>query len=748
MLIRNVKSKSDLDKKLEIQAKMLQIAIDNESVLESRVKDYKNPNKPPSLPPQYKTNAEVQQDTNLQQKEVISNLTSIKGIDNGLAVAVSASLAQLPDGTTNYLKFNTNFPYIRKNIEESLNPRYLDLTTLMNRIEDLFTSIDNGLQLNIAGSTATNVFNQQLGAGTDLPSGQDVAVLMAAVQAGAGNAVVSLYGELLVRLLAIRNTPNSQLAGDPDFAAMFGIVSALCDNSPSEDNLQNIDIIEQIERQKVQREIDKIINSYKCPSSVRIQAIIQELDPAIYDAAVQQAAQQLGNPPPALPVNFTKAYTSLINAARSIKQPATSAFNALRNLKVKLERLLQGALGVQAGLQGQVAQAQNQALAAQAQAQAAAAQLLLQQQQQQAQLVQDLADKQITRDKIDAFETARNQATYKVRLEALGIKQNNLPLTTGGQPIFDRFRNQAGLGWVQTGNKAYRPVEDADLPQGFTLQNLPQYLDQFLLQRDIGKGSKAGQITDRFSPLGMLAMLQGNLATIRGTLNRDPAFIPEQNVNQRVVATQGFGVSPYKLMVEPASKYHIMPDGSMMLNSAMKKPDENYKMSGDGFMHRKIKIGKGIEVQEQPRYKTFGKYIVHIPHLENDSVLNFKFPSMGSIPTLKPVSVDDNYKEFILDILSNGRVNQRHYDALTDSEKSHFNKVVKGAGLSAALQFKSDSKIDDKKDLKRLDILLGEVGAGNDNDKVKKEAKELIKKCVATGALSKLKAVDMLMDLD
>ena len=413
MLIRNVKSKSDLDKKLEIQAKMLQIAIDNESVLESRVKDYKNPNKPPSLPPQYKTNAEVQQDTNLQQKEVISNLTSIKGIDNGLAVAVSASLAQLPDGTTNYLKFNTNFPYIRKNIEESLNPRYLDLTTLMNRIEDLFTSIDNGLQLNIAGSTATNVFNQQLGAGTDLPSGQDVAALMAAMQAGNGNAVVSLYGQLLVRLLDMRNTPNSQLAADPDFAAMFDIVGALCDNSPSEDNLQNIDIIEQIERQKVQREIDKIINTFKCPSSVRILAIVQELDPAIYDAAVQQAAQQLGNAPPVLPINFTKAYTSLINAARSIKQPATSAFNALRNLKTKLERLLQGALGVQAGLQGQV-------VAAQAQAQAAAAAA-------QAQLVQDLADKQITRDKIDAFETARNPAAYKVRLEALGIKQNNLP---------------------------------------------------------------------------------------------------------------------------------------------------------------------------------------------------------------------------------------------------------------------------------------------------------------------------------
>ena len=136
-----------------------------------------------------------------------------------------------------------------------------------------------------------------------------------------------------------------------------------------------------------------------------------------------------------------------------------------------------------------------------------------------------------------------------------------------------------------------------------------------------------------------------------------------------------------------------------------------------------------------------------MPFLENENVLNLKFPSMGSIPTLKPVNIDDNFKDFIIDILDSGKVNQKHYDKLTYSEKAHFNKIVKGAGLSNALKFKADDNIDDKKDLKRIDILVGEIIAGNDNDKVKKEAITLIKQCVSNGSMPKYKGMDLLLQI-
>jgi hypothetical protein len=254
---------------------------------------------------------------------------------------------------------------------------------------------------------------------------------------------------------------------------------------------------------------------------------------------------------------------------------------------------------------------------------------------------------------------------------------------------------------------------------------------------------------------------------LRQVLQTDPQYDPVNNQQQRLLPQQGYGIRGGMVMCPAVYDPVMGKDGKMYNNkcqasvagAGMKKADaihidinshngEGYKMSGDGFMHRKIKIGKGIEVQEQPRYKTFGKYIVHIPHLENDNILNFKFPSMGSIPTLKPVSVDDNFKEFILDILNTGKVNQRHYDGLTDTEKAHFNKVIKGAGLANSLQFKNDNNIDEKKDIKRLDILMGEIEAGNDNEKLKKECKELIKKCVMNGSIPKHRGMDYLFQIE
>ena len=136
-----------------------------------------------------------------------------------------------------------------------------------------------------------------------------------------------------------------------------------------------------------------------------------------------------------------------------------------------------------------------------------------------------------------------------------------------------------------------------------------------------------------------------------------------------------------------------------------------------------------------------------MPFLENDNVLNVKFQSMGTIPSIKPVSIDDNFKDFVLDIMNTGHVNQQHYNTLTEAEKSHFHKIVKGAGLSNTLKFKQDSKIDDKKDIKRIDILVGEIVAGNDNDKVMKEAKELIRKCVENGSITKYRGMDLLLQI-
>jgi hypothetical protein len=157
MLIRNVSSKKDLESKKKIQAALLQIQIDNEAEIEKRLKNYQNPNAPPPVPPQYKTNAEIQADALTQQKIAITNLESL-GLDLPTASQVTQDLIQLPDGITNLQKLNLNFPFIQDDIKKRLNLRHTDSNAVMFYLREYFIELDNvqGLNLN---STTTSLFN-------------------------------------------------------------------------------------------------------------------------------------------------------------------------------------------------------------------------------------------------------------------------------------------------------------------------------------------------------------------------------------------------------------------------------------------------------------------------------------------------------------------------------------------------------------------------------------------------------------
>jgi len=180
----------------------------------------------------------------------------------------------------------------------------------------------------------------------------------------------------------------------------------------------------------------------------------------------------------------------------------------------------------------------------------------------------------------------------------------------------------------------------------------------------------------------------------------------------------------------------------------------NRILRGDGmkkhsFIKSRIKIGKGITShEEEPKFRLFGKFMIHMPQLHKENILNLKYQSNGPIPSIKPVRVDDNYKEFVLDVIHSGRVNDRHFKSLTEPEQNHFVKITRGAGIIEHLKLKTQNHDKEAEELKRLELLIGEVEAGNDNDKMIKEAKTLIKKYVSNGRINKNKGMDMLMILE
>ncbi len=166
-----------------------------------------------------------------------------------------------------------------------------------------------------------------------------------------------------------------------------------------------------------------------------------------------------------------------------------------------------------------------------------------------------------------------------------------------------------------------------------------------------------------------------------------------------------------------------------------------------GFRHTRIKVGGGVRVREQPTYAHFGKYIIHMPHLTDKNVFNVKYPSKGSIPAIKPMTISDDYKDFVMEILESGKMNERALKKLPEQEVRHFEKVVSGAGLTEVLKLKRGNTDSEKKDMDRYYLLRGEIEAGNNAETVVKELRGLIVKFMNDGRVNKSEGLNLLMEL-
>jgi len=161
----------------------------------------------------------------------------------------------------------------------------------------------------------------------------------------------------------------------------------------------------------------------------------------------------------------------------------------------------------------------------------------------------------------------------------------------------------------------------------------------------------------------------------------------------------------------------------------------------------KKKIGGGIAVQSAPTYAEFGKYAIHLPQLHNKNTLNIKYKSLGAIPTLKPITISDDFKDFIMETLEKKSVNERALKKLPTHEISYFERAVAGAGLLETFKMKRSNTDEEKKDLDRFTLLRGELIAGNNSDKLVKELRSLIVKFLNTGRIHKAEGMNLLQEL-
>lgn len=142
-----------------------------------------------------------------------------------------------------------------------------------------------------------------------------------------------------------------------------------------------------------------------------------------------------------------------------------------------------------------------------------------------------------------------------------------------------------------------------------------------------------------------------------------------------------------------------------------------------------------------PRYVPLGEYDVHAYRLEDNVVSLHARRTHTRSRTIEMFKCSDLFKEMLLDLLYNKQMDKNDYDMLSDDEVGRLHAVTKVCRLPMREVLGKNNKRSIEaagdKDIKRFDVLKGEILAGNNSPDLIKELKMLLFKLNSAGVVSK-----------
>ena len=794
MLIRDIRSNQQLENAKKLQSEYLQLMIENEKLLEERVNNYRNPNKPPPVPPQYKSASEIQLDSMKQERDAIDNLLSL-GLDYPTSSAIAQNLQQRQDGVANLLKLNKNFPFIKKDITERFNPKLLDSRVLLTYLDEVFRELDETMGLKSTSQKSTDFFQRDAtGVKGVLPSKEKIQYLEDVV---GFNLIEADLDENSIKQLKDR-------------------LDLLIKYLPTELQITKIDTYPPLERNRFLKDIERLIKVYNIPTlkfiDVRLTNLqnsdffnfrdeINEAGDMNQGIEVEEGGGGGEGVPPPQPIpgrpprkqqitdEIITELSILLNTlglidargAEKLKEFSeallTNNYNIERKIKETDYTEGRAALFDEKNISLQEYIKREQAAGGVAEVATTGPVIF-----------QGAIVNQLQAEKKRVGRPPKKQEVYDEtyldrKLEGLSAKQviqrfkeykNAYPDSELAKYIVatPETKSRQKIIIAEVDNANYDNIRFVDKPyylKGKTKTELTElngnkddysnYLFFNIYQKDTGeiiKGEASNLETYTYTPNLLKDFIEEfELPFLRNIENYDPVVEP----GDRLIKTQGFGLTN-KIIKHFKEDNRDLEDLNKSFKRHMKvekkvddseSDSDSEKKKGKGvlkkFTHTRIKIGKGIELEEEPKFKTFGKYIIHMRHLADNNVLNVKFPSGGTIPSIKPVQIDDNFKDFIYDVLNSGKMNERHFNNLTKSEQNHFVKIAKGAKLINKLGIKTNDDLTSEVEVNRFELLKGEYDAGNNNGNLVKELRGLVIKFMKGGRINKKQGMDFLLEL-
>jgi hypothetical protein len=165
-----------------------------------------------------------------------------------------------------------------------------------------------------------------------------------------------------------------------------------------------------------------------------------------------------------------------------------------------------------------------------------------------------------------------------------------------------------------------------------------------------------------------------------------------------------------------------------------------------GTISNYARVDTSKKVEKTPSYIQFGKHLLH-QHDLHGGILKIKRLSGSIINDLPTQSIGGKLKKVLITLTGTGNPSFEDINELNEHEKSLLNKIVKNCKIDQRLLVPTPDKTKEEQFYNRLQILSGEIGAGNNNPQIVRELKTLLLKLKNSGRIPARHAHSILEEL-
>lgn len=156
-----------------------------------------------------------------------------------------------------------------------------------------------------------------------------------------------------------------------------------------------------------------------------------------------------------------------------------------------------------------------------------------------------------------------------------------------------------------------------------------------------------------------------------------------------------------------------------------------------------LKIGKGIQIESDEKFKHFGKNIIDISKLKKN-ILSIRTSSNHPIPNLESLTITNELKDFFMDLLDTGKFQPQIFDRLNDTDKSIFLRYIEKSNLMDKFQLRDEEK---DTEMDRFNFLRGAFISGNNAPEIIQELKTYLIRFINKGYVRRGEGLNLLMEL-